>query len=264
MVKRRSFFLRFLSPFLVSFTYIFLYVPIIVLAIFSFNKSPIPAKWVGFSLRWYNALILNPDILASFKTSLIVATCSTLISLILGTCFVLASNWWKSSVPFALFYMNVLLPEIVLAVGVLSMFAFFRIPVGYSSLIVGHTVLGLGFVVPIVRARFMELDKAITESSLDLGATYGQTFVRIQVPLLVPSLVASALLVFTLSLDDFLIAFFCSSPSVQTLSVYVYSLAKTGIDPTINALATFFLVGSSLLVLLLCSLKVSDKVLLHD
>jgi spermidine/putrescine transport system permease protein len=104
----------------------------------------------------------------------------------------------------------------------------------------------------------------LTEASLDMGATYWQTFVQVLIPLLMPSLLASGLLVFTLSMDDFLISFFCSGPTVQTLSVYVYSMIRTGVDPMINAISTCFLVISSMLVFLLCSLKVVDQVLGHD
>jgi spermidine/putrescine transport system permease protein len=151
-----------------------------------------------------------------------------------------------------------------MAIGILSVFTFFQIPLGYLSLITGHTVIGLGFVIPIVRARFVELDPILTEASLDLGASYAQTFRKVLLPLLMPSLVSSALLVFTLSLDDFMIAFFCSGPKVQTLSVYVYSMIKGGVDPTINAISALFLLFSSLLVLILCSLRVIDQVMSHE
>ena len=184
-----------------------------------------------------------------------------MLSLFLGTLFVLSSKWWRSHWFFNLFYINVFLPDIILAIGVLSVFSLFQIPVGYASLIAGHTIIGLGFVIPIVRARFTELDPVLTEASLDLGATYAQTFYKIVIPLLMPSLIAAGLLAFTLSLDDFLISFFCSGPTVQTLSVYVYSMVRVGIDPTINAISTFFLVASSLLVLGLTYFKVIDQVM---
>jgi spermidine/putrescine transport system permease protein len=264
MVENRGVFIRFLQPIFVCCAYLFLYLPILVLSIFSFNDSPAPSQWAGFSLRWYKALLNNPDILEAFQVSIIVALSSTVLSVILGTCFVVSSKWWQSDRLFSLLYANLLLPEIILGMGILSIFTFFSIPIGYGSLITGHTILGLGFVVPIIRSRFLELDPILTEASLDLGASYLQTFRRVLLPLLMPSLVASSLLVFTLSLDDFLIAFFCSGPSVQTLSVYVYSMARLGIDPTINAISTGFLVISSIVVFLLCFLKVVDRVVTHE
>jgi len=264
MVDNKRFFLRFIHPVYVSLIYLFLYLPIIILVLFSFNESTVSIKWVGFSLRWYRELIKTPEIIAALQTSLIVAFVSTFLSVLLGTCFVVASKWWKNTWPFHLFYANILLPEIVLSIGILSVFTFFQIPVGYGSLIAGHTLLGLGYVIPIVRARFVELDPILTESSLDLGASYITTFRKIIIPLLKPSLLAAGLLTFTLSMDDFLISFFCSGPNVQTLSVYVYSMIRTGVDPTINALSCCFLAISSLLVLLICSFKVVDQVLTYE
>ncbi len=264
MVESKRYFIKFSQPLLIGLTYLFLYLPIAVLVLFSFNASAVSSTWVGFSLQWYRELICNPEILEAFQTSLIVAGCSTILSVLFGTAFVLSSKWWKRNFAFKLFYPNIILPDIILAIGVLIMFSFFRMPMGYTSLISGHTLLGLGFVIPIIQARFNELDPHLTEASLDLGATYAQTFKKIILPLLTPALVAAALLVFTLSLDDFFIAFFCSSPSVQTLPVYVFSIVRTGISPTINALSTIFLVISSIILFLLCFFKVIDKAIAHE
>ena len=264
MVETKQYITRYCLPIVVAIAYLFLYLPIIVLVLFSFNDASFSINWVGFSLRWYAKLINSPEILNSLKTSLVVAFSTTILSLLIGTCFVVANRWGRSRLLSNIFYTNILLPEIVLAIGILSIFTFFQIPLGYGSLIAGHTLLGLGFVIPIVRARFIELDPFLTEASLDLGATYGQTFRKVVIPLLMPSLIASGLLVFTLSMDDFLISFFCSGPTVQTLSVYVYSMIRTGVDPMINAVSACFLGLSSLLVLLLCSLKVVDQVISHE
>ncbi|NDD53505.1 ABC transporter permease [bacterium] len=264
MVENRKYLGQFLLPLVVGAAYLFLYLPIFVLVLFSFNDASFSISWQGFSLRWYEKLINSPEILNALQASLIVALATTFLSLLIGTCFVVASRWGRTSFFSNLFYVNILLPEIVLAIGILSLFTFFRIPLGYGSLIAGHTLLGLGFVIPIVRARFVELDPVLTEASLDLGATYWVTFRKVIIPLLMPSLIASGLLVFTLSMDDFLISFFCSGPTVQTLAVYVYSMIRTGVDPMINAVSTCFLVISSLLVFLLCSLKVVDQVLTHE
>lgn len=264
MVEERNTFTKIMHPLVVFLVYLFLYLPIVLLALFSFNKAQFPVEWAGFSLRWYKALWHNPEVLEAAKNSFIVGSISTVLSVLFGTAFVFASKWWRIGSWFNLFYTNILLPDIVLAIGILSFFTFCAIPVGYVSLISGHTLIGLGFVVPILRARFVELDPVLTEASLDLGATYLQTFVKVILPLMKPALVASALLAFTLSLDDFLIAFFCSGPSVQTLSVYVYSKARTGIDPSINALSAIFLMVSSVLVLMLCFLKVVEQVISHE
>lgn len=264
MVENKKFLTKLLSPLAVYFAYLFLYLPVLVLILFSFNDSAISIKWTGFSLKWYEKLLQSPEIWECLKVSLIVATTSTILSLLIGTSLVLASRWWKTKFLNNIFFINIIIPDIILAVGILSLFTFLHIPLGYPSLIVGHTIIGLGFTIPIVKARFIELDPELTEASLDLGAGYIQTFIRIILPLLKPSLIASALLVFTLSLDDFLIAFFCSSPTVQTLSVYVYSMIKTWIDPTINAISTLLLITSSILILVLSYFKVIDKVISND
>jgi len=264
MVEDRKIFSRFLYPLLVASTYLFLYLPIFVLIIFSFNDSPTFVRWAGFSLRWYKQLFVTPEILQAAKVSLIVAFVTTFLSLAIGTCFVVSSKWWRTKFMFNLFYTNILLPEIVMGIGLLSVFSFLNLPLGYGSLISGHTLLGLGFVIPILRARFTELDPVLTEASLDLGASYFQTFIKVIIPLMMPSLLASGLLVFTLSMDDFLISFFCSGPSVQPLSVYIYSMVKIGVHPTINAISALFLAASSILVLLLCSLKVIDRVISYE
>lgn len=261
MVFGKKNFYNYISLFVIAFGYLFLYFPVFILILFSFNNSPISIQWTGFTLKWYKSLVHNPEIWDSFFVSMIVASGSTILSLLLGTLFVISGRWLNVDKLKNIFNVNIILPDIILAVGVLSIFAAFRIPIGYGSLIVGHTVLNLGFVIPIINSRFQELDPELTEASLDLGAGYTQTFLRVIFPLLGPSLVVAGLLAFTLSLDDFLIAFFCSSPTVQTLSVYVYSMIKTLIDPSINAISTLLLFFSSIFVLLLSYFKVIDKVI---
>ena len=264
MVEHKRLISRFLQPLLVGFIYLFLYLPIMVLVLFSFNKSFLVGEWTGFSLRWYRQLLDMPELLASLEVSLVVAFCATVLSVFMGTAFVYATKWWKSPYWSAMFYANVIAPDIILGIGLLSLFSLANIPLGYGSLIAGHTLLGLGFVVPIVRARFHELEPTYTEASADLGATHMQTFRNIIIPLLGPSLLAAGLLVFTLSLDDFLIAFFCSSPRVQTLSVYVYSMVREGVDPSINAISVCLLIISSLFVLWLSSMKILEQVISHE
>jgi spermidine/putrescine transport system permease protein len=261
MVERKSVFIRVMHTFLFVFSYLFLYLPIFVLVLFSFNDGETITAWEGFSLRWYKALLAMPDMFDSLKVSLIVAFSAMFLSLLLGTMLVFATKWWRPRFVEWMFHPNIVLPEIVLAVCLLSSFAFFHIPLGYESLIVGHTLLGTGFVVPIIRARFRELDPILIEASADLGALPHVTFRKIVVPLLAPSLLAAALLVFTLSLDDFFISFFCSGTDVEPLSIYIYTLVREGLNPSVNAIAACLLAVSSLFVLVLCYFKVIDQVI---
>ncbi len=265
MVETKNVFVRAMHPFFVSIVYLFLYIPIFILILFSFNASTSTAlKWGGFSLIWYKNLFISPEILSALKVTLIVACSATFLSIVMGTSFVFATKWWKSPLLEKIFLSNVIFPDIILAVGLLSIFSFFRVPLGYVSLITGHTLIGLGFVVPIVKSRFIEIDPILTEASLDLGATQLGTFWKIILPLLGPSFLAAGLLVFTLSLDDFFIAFFCSGAKIQTLSVYVFSKIKDLLDPTINALSACMLAISSLLVIILSMFKVVDQVISNE
>lgn len=264
MVDERKLLTKISYPIFIVLFYLFLYIPIFLLVLFSFNDSTFAVRWRGFSWRWYYEIWQTPEIIQAAQVSLIVACVATLLSLGLGLALVFASKWWRASWPFSLFRANILFPEIILAAGLLSFFLILNIPLGYGSLIAGHTVIGLGFVVPIVKARFNELDPILTEASADLGATSFQTFRKIIIPLLFPSIIASALLVFTISLDDFLIAFFCSGTHIQTLSVYVYSLVRTGVNPIVNAISTCLLVASSVMIIVVCGLKVIDQVIGND
>lgn len=248
-------------PIFVSAVYLFLYLPIIILVIFSFNSAPFPAPWVGFSTKWYYELFNSSAIWHAFYTSAIVALSATALSLFmcLGIIYFLVMGG-KLKRLLLLFYGNVIIPEIVLAVGLLNFLTFLSIPLGILTLIVAHTVLGLGYVVPLVYSRFLTLDIRIIESSLDLGATPTQTFFKIILPSLRPALVASSLLVFIMSFDDFVLSFFCSSSDVQTLPMYIYSILRSGVSPVVNALSAILLGFSGLLVLIFCSLNIKTKI----
>lgn len=247
-------------PFWVALTYFFLYVPLVILMVFSFNNANFPYRWVGFSWRWYQALFVSSEIFEAAKTSFIVALSAVALSLSLAVLFVVWSRKKEMGYLMAIFYPNLVVPEIVLAVGLLSFFIFFNVPLGVTTLIVGHTLLGLGYAVPIIYGRFESLDQNLIEASLSLGATHRETFFRIVLPLLVPALIAAGLLVFILSFDDFLIAFFCAGSSVQTLSLYIFSMIRSGVSPVVNALATLMLVASSILVMVFCFFKTKEEV----
>ncbi len=242
-------------------TYLFLYIPIIVLLIFSFNNAPFPAPWSGFTWHWYSELFVSAHLWVAFGNSLYIAAVSTVLSVVLSLLLIFSlvqgSHLDKALV---LFYGNLVIPEIVVAVGLLSFFVFFSIPLGFASLIIAHTILGIGFVVPIMYARYQELDKRMIEASLDLGASVWQTFLRVVMPLIAPALFASALLVFILSFDDFVLAYFCAGSSVQTLSLYLLGMLRSGISPVANALSTILLICSSILVCIFCILTTRTRI----
>lgn len=221
-----------------------------MLLVFSFNSEPFPSPWTKFTFKWYHELINSFYLWKAFSTSLIIAFCSTAISVLMGIFLIFyAAQGGRIGKFFSLFYGNMLIPETVLAVSLLSFFSWMGIPLGLITLIVAHTVLGLGFVIPMVYSRFLELDTRLTEASLVLGATPLQTFFKVTLPLLAPSLITSALLVFIISFDDFILSYFCAGSTTQTLSLYILSMIRTGVTPLVNALSTILLALSSVLVL---------------
>ncbi|HEX4069271.1 MAG TPA: ABC transporter permease [Candidatus Babeliales bacterium] len=236
-------------PIIVAALYLFLYIPIFVLIVFSFNSNAFTCAWSSFTTHWYADLFASVEIWDALKNSLIIAVSSVCLSLMIGSSLIFfgSRERVKSLLPF--FYGSLAMPEIILAAGLLSFFSFFAVPLGAMALIAGHTLLGLAYVIPILYDRLSELDNSLIEASYDLGATQRQTFFSIVLPLLMPALMASGLLVFIISLDDFLISFFCAGASMQTLPLYIFAVIRTGASPIINALSTIMLIISSVCVL---------------
>ncbi|HNA61828.1 MAG TPA: ABC transporter permease [Rhabdochlamydiaceae bacterium] len=246
---------------MVGATYLFLWVPIVVLLVFSFNSKGFPSPWSGFTWKWYLELIDSVYLWKAFGNSLIIALSSTLISVLMSIFLIFfAAQGGRIGRYLNLFYGSLIIPETVLGVSLLGFFGLMSISLGLATLIVGHTVLGLGFVVPIVYARFLELDYRLTEASLVLGATPIQTFFKVTLPLLRPSLTTSALLVFIISFDDFILTYFCAGSSVQTLSLYILSMIRSGISPVVNALSAILLFISSIMVLIYFHLSSRSKI----
>lgn len=246
---------------MVAATYLFLYVPIIVMLVFSFNIEAFPSPWKSFTLKWYYELFHSTHLWQAFCNSLVIAFFATLLSVMAGVFLIFyAAQGGRIGKFLVLFYGNLVIPETVLAVSLLGFFSLASIPLGLTTLVLAHTILGLGFVIPIVYARFLELDTRMTEASLVLGATPIQTFFKVTLPLLRPSLIATALLVFIISFDDFILSYFCAGSSAQTLSLYILSMLRSEVSPVVNALSALLLFLSSLLVLLFFSLKTRTRI----
>lgn len=237
----------------------FLYIPTIVLIVFSCNDASFSYHWSGFTLQWYRQLLATPELWRAVGTSLGIAVSAACISLLLGLMYVVWASR-RARILSPLFYAGVALPEIVMAVGLVTFFSLMGIPLGYITVITGHVVIGLGFVVPLLRGRLAELDPALIEASYDLGASRMQTFFKVVIPFLFPALLSSTLIAFIVSFDDFLISFFCAGPSVQTISLYIYAMIRLGPSPLINALSCVMLVLSSVAVLLYCMTQTREQV----
>ena len=234
-------------------TFAFLYIPIAVLIALSFNRAGLPTAWSGFSLEWYGKLANNPKILASAWNSLIVATISTLIATVLGTLLALGVERARpSAARDALLFAPMIVPDIVLAIALLSFFTLLKFTLGLHSIILAHVVFNIAFVCAVVRARLKGFDWSLTEVSRDLGAGHLITFWKITLPLILPSVIAAALLAFTLSIDEFIIAYFTAGAgqASTTLPMQIYSMIRFGVTPEINAMASIVMLVSIALVLL--------------
>jgi len=244
------------------FTFVFLYVPIIVLIVFSFNSARSGAVWQGFTLQWYARMFSNPRILDATWRSLVIAILSTAGAVVIGTLMALAMERYKfrsKGAWDALLYMPVIIPEIVMGVSLLLFFAASGIERGLFTLVVAHIAFSMPFVYLTVRARLADFDLSVEEAAQDLGANEWTTFWRITVPLLMPGIISGALLAFTLSIDDFVISFFVNGKGWTTLPIYIWSSIKRGITPEINAISAVMLLFSILLVVLSQLLQRREK-----
>ena len=234
------------------FTYLFLYAPIAVVIVFSFNAARLGAGWSGFTTKWYSVLLDNPQALSAAKNSVLLAVFSTLIATVLGTLLAFGlkrgSARQKRLLPF-LVYPPIFVPDIVIAVAFLLLFSLTQswlgiFKFGLLTMVVGHVTLQLPFVAIVVRARLAGMDPSLEEAAQDLGANARKVFTRVTFPLILPGILAGALLAFTLSLDDFVVSFFTSGPGSTTLPILIYSSVKRGITPDINALSTLLIAAS--------------------
>jgi spermidine/putrescine transport system permease protein len=231
----------------------FLYLPIFILIIYSFNANKVVGVWQGFSLQWYEELFTDRAIASAFKNSIWVATWSTLISTVLGTmaALVLERYRFRGRLTFdAVLYLPIIIPDIVMALSTLLFFVMVGIALSRNTILIAHVAFNISFVAVIVRARLATMDDNLEEAAADLGASEWTAFRRVTMPLLMPGIVAGALLAFTLSLDDFVITFFVSGPGSTTLPVRVYSMIKFGVTPEVNAISTLMLLGSTILVII--------------
>lgn len=229
----------------------FLYLPVMVLIGLSFNASTMGVAWKGFSLQWYAKLLADPAIIEAAVTSLMIASISTGLSLMLGIGTAIGLEKYQgryTSWLTAIIVLPLVIPEILLGVALLMMFVLCQIPLGFGSIIIGHMVFNLPLTVVILRARLRKLDPAWEEAARDLGATPWNVLTRITLPMLRPAIWGAALLSFTVSLDDFVVTFFVAGPGATTLPLKVFSMIKTGITPEVNALSAILVVVSMAIV----------------
>lgn len=239
------------TPAVTILAYLFLFVPIAVLIVYSFNASRSTVVWTGFTLDWYREVLADRSLQRALWVSALVAGASALLSTAIGalTALVLARRTFRGRDAFSTLVLTPLvLPEIVLAVGLLVLVASAGIPLGYLTLIAGHTLIAVPFTTLIIRAAASALDRRLEEAAADLGADPRQTFVRVTLPLLLPAIVTAFLLAATLSFDNFVMSTFTAGVGTTTLPLRIYSMLKTGITPEINALGTLLVAANVLVV----------------
>lgn len=231
---------------------VFLYLPIAILILYSFNESRINAVWNGFTWKWYIFLFENRQVMQALTNSLTIGLISSILATVLGTAASIGikhySLRWRNVVN-GLIYLPIVIPEIMLGLALLVLFSQMKMDLGKATLIMAHTTFSIPFVMVIISARLADMGKELEEAAQDLGATPWQTMRYVILPLIMPGIVAGFLMAFTLSLDDFIISFFVAGPNSTTLPLYIYGLVKRGVSPEVNALSTLLIVSTVLLVI---------------
>jgi len=252
----------FIKRFYLILIFIFLYTPIVTLMVFSFNDSKSMGKWRGFTLRWYSQLFQNARIMEALKYTIIIAVISSIIATIIGTLAAIGIHRMNGLPKKTLLNINnlpVLNPDIVTGISIMSLFIFIfpilnKIGVnaqfGFTTMLLAHITFNIPYVVLSVLPKLRQLPSNITEAALDLGATPGYAMRKIILPQIKPGIIAGLLMAFTMSIDDFVISFFTTGPGVTNLSIEIYSMARKGINPSINALSTLMFITVLILLLI--------------
>jgi spermidine/putrescine transport system permease protein len=234
--------------------FVFLYLPVVVLIVFSFNESPIIGVWSGFSLRWYEALLQNRAVVTAAKNSMIVSFSATLIATVIGTTTALLmerKGWFRGkNVIDPLLYMPLMVPEVVFAISLLTVFTLIGLRLSFLTLIISHVAFITAFVIITIRVRLAGTNRSLEEAAMDLGANEWKTFWHVTFPILLPGIIGGALLGFAISLEDFVITFFTAGPGSSTLPLWIWGTLRRGISPDINALSTIMVLVSVSIVLI--------------
>lgn len=246
-----------LSKSYIALVMLFLYAPIAVMIVFSFNDSKSRSHWAGFSLRWYEKLLHNDMALKALVITLVVAFISAVIATVLGTAAAIGIYSMKKRARTALMnltYIPVVNPEIVMGVSLMLMFVLVKIDLGLLTLIIAHITFNLPYVILSVMPKLRQMDQHIYEAALDLGCTPVQGFLKVMLPEIMPGVLTGFLMAITFSLDDFNISYFVSGDRWQTLPIYIYSMTRRRISPEVNALSTIIFIAV-LLVLIIVNVQ---------
>ncbi len=232
------------------FVYGFLYVPLIIVVAYSFNDSKLNAEWVGFTFKWYGLLMHNEQLLVAARNSLLIALVTSFFATVLGTLAGLAMHKYKLRLLPILVLTPIAIPEILMGVALLIFFVMLNMTLGLMSVVLAHIAFCIGFVAIVVRSRLQGMDDSLVEAARDLGATPVQAFRLVTMPLIMPGIIAGALMAFTLSIDDFVITFFTAGAGASTLPLQIYSMIRIAVTPEVNAISTLLMLLTLGLILL--------------
>ena len=228
--------------------YVFLYAPLLIVVIYSFNDSSMNAQWVGFTLKWYDKLFHDNQMLTAAWNSLIIGLTASAVSTVLGTMAGYAMYRFRLRLLPAMVVAPIAIPEILVGVSLLLFFVMLNFTLGLLSIMLAHIAFCIGFVAIVVRARLAGLDDSLIEAARDLGATPWKAFLKVTLPLITPGVIAGALMAFTLSIDDFVITFFTAGPDSRTLPLVIYTMVKITVTPEINAVSTLLMLLTLFLI----------------
>ncbi|HNW77963.1 MAG TPA: spermidine/putrescine ABC transporter permease PotC [Candidatus Competibacteraceae bacterium] len=241
--------------------YGFLYLPILVLVVYSFNDSKYSLEWRGLTWDWYQALLDDPDLWQVALNSALIATLSATVATVIGTMAAVALyryRFFGKTLLNGLVFVLMLTPDIVMGIALLILFTSLSLPLGFWTLLLAHITFSIPFVVVSVLSRISGFDRYLIEAAKDLGASEFQTFRRVLLPMLAPAVLAGWLLSFTLSMDDVMVSFFVTGPSFEILPLKIYSMVRLGVTPEINALCTLML-GVTLSMVLVAQALLRDR-----
>ena len=242
--------------------YAFLYLPLLIVVVYSFNDSRLNAEWVGFTLDWYRKLAADDAMLTAAGNSLLIGLTASLVSTVLGTMAGMAMHRYRLRVLPILVLAPIAIPEILMGVSLLIFFVLLNFTLGLVSVALAHVAFCVGFVAIVVRARLAGMDETLTEAARDCGATPAKAFRYVTLPLIMPGVVAGALMAFTLSIDDFVITFFTAGAGTVTLPLLIYSMIKISVTPEVNAVSTLLMLLTLLLIVI--AAKLSPTLLRSD
>lgn len=221
--------------------YVYIYGPIIILMIFSFNTMKLNIRWEGFTFRWYDVLFHDQQVMQATGNTMIIAVVSTVVATIIGTLAALAMHRYRFpgyNLSETVMYIPIVIPEVVMGISLLVLFVMLNFTLGVPTITLAHIAFNVPFVALVVRARLHGYDNAIDEAAMDLGANEMTTFWRITLPTIMPGVLSGAMLAFTLSLDDYVITYFTAGPGSTTLPLRVFSMVRFMVTPEVNALST--------------------------